>query len=229
MTGRNYFFAISLVCGLSIVAGCSKESPVIEKKFTEMELNAFTVNAYRFRISLNDEVVTDSLLTPEGRVLKDFFFNDYSQRIRVYNTSDETLLIDAPYTLNVGKKSVFTIYQTQADTPPFYLAPSPGEPLPASGNAKLSIICSGESLSDSVRVVVENQDTTIDNVRLKKDNFSRFFEVDASKGNKISFYKIPGNDFLGEVLFSANSFTADFVIYRLVYQGSTSLIEQQLY
>jgi hypothetical protein len=234
MSGRNFFFAIALVYGIGSIVSCSRESPVVEKKFTNIELSAFTVHPYRFRVSLYNEVVTDSLMTPEGRLTKGIFFTDYSQRIKVYNTSDETLLIDTPYTLNVGKLNVFTIYQTQADSPPFYLKPSPSEPLPAPGKTKLSLICSGdERLTDSIRVIVEIQTASLpkpkDTVVLKKDNFSKYFEVSNSLDTRVYINKYPGNQALGNKLFRVNELNADFTICRLLYQGSSTLISNKLY
>lgn len=206
----------------------------MEKKFTSLSLNAFTVDPYRFRVSLDNEIVTDSLWTPEGQISKEIFFNDYHQRIRVYNTSDETLLIDTPYTLSVGKVNAFTIYQTQAGAPPFCLVPSPSEPMPATGNTKLSIICSGAQLSDSVRVIVETQTSgggskPRDTAVVKKDNLSRYFEVAANKNITVYIYRMPGNEPLGNKIFSGNDLNADFSIYRLTYNGTSSLVARKLY
>jgi len=233
MPGRNVFFAISLVCCICIVAGCAKESPVVEKKYTSIALSAYTVDPYRFRVSLNNEVVTDSLITPEGQVAKEVFFDNFRQRIRVYNTSDETLLIDTSYTLSIGKTNAFAIYQTQTGTTPFYLAPAPDEPIAAPGNSKLKVVCSGEELNDSVKVVVEIQTPTNpkprDTAVLKKGDFSRYFEINASRDTRVIFYKIAGNQPLGEKIFRPNQFNADFTFYRLVYEGTSNLGFTKLY
>jgi hypothetical protein len=228
---KNIFIAFTFICALCAVAGCTKKNEVVEKKFASMSLSAFTMDTYRFRVSLTNDVVTDSLMTPEGQVAKEIFFNDYRQRIKVYNTSDDKLLIDTPYTLSVGKVNVFTIYQTQSGEAPFYLAPSPAEPLPATGNAKLSIICSGVFPSDSIKVIVTDpQDKPVDSVRLKKDNFSRYFELVTTKSSKVKVYSIPGNAYLGERVFQLNVLTKDgFSIYRLLYNGTSSLAPQKLF
>lgn len=231
MPGKNVFFAIGLICGLCLVIGCSdKESPIVEKKFTSIQLNAFTVNTYRFRVNLNNDVtVTDSLMTPVGQVAKEILFDEYSQRIKVYNTSDETLLIDTPYTLQVAKINAFTIYQTEAGSRPFYLAPSPAEPGAKTGNVKVSFIPTGEELSDSVKVVLEIQNKRLDSTRVKKDNFSKYFEFDVLKDVKIRFYKIPGNVDLGEQVYYGKTFSEGFSILRLLYNGSPSLVSTKLY
>lgn len=231
---KNIIFIFSLVCSLCSVAGCSKESPVVEKRFASLALNAFTVDPYRFRVSLSNEVVTDSLITPEGKASKEVFFYGYQQRIKVYNTSDETLLIDTPYTLHTGAGVInaFTIYQTEAGTPPFYLAPLPSEPKPGTDSAKFSIICSGLLPTDSVKAVVEIQNKRVDSVRLKKDNFSRYFRVPVKISSKIILYPIPGNNTnsIGEKVLENNTFLpGDLAIYRLTYNGTSSLIPQKLY
>lgn len=235
MPGRNILFAISLVGGICSVAGCYRESPVAEKKFTSMAFSAFTVDPYRFRVDLTDEMVTDSLITPEGQVSKTVFFNDYNQRIRVYNTSDQKLLIDTPYTLRVGRVNAFTIYQLEPGTTPFYLAPSPDEPAAAPGKGKLKLICNGEGLDDSIRVVVEIQTRSgmkpRDTAVLKKGDFSRYFVVDNSLDTKVYFYKYPGNSptAFASRSFLSSEFNTDFTIFRLLYQGTTSLIGNKLY
>lgn len=232
MSGRIVFFTISLVFGFFIVAGCSKESPVVEKKYTSVGLSAFTIEPYRFRVTMNDEVLTDSLLTPEGQVGKQILFSDYRQRIRVYNTSDETLLIDTPYTLTIGKTNAFTIYQTQAGTTPFYLAPPATEPLPAAGKIKFSLVCTGQQFPDSVRVVTEVQNNTAypkDTAVVKDNAFTKYFEVPANASIKVTVYKLPGGQQYGNRTFSSSEFNSDFTIYRLVNQGSLSLANLKLY
>ena len=231
MPGKNIFIALSLMGSL---AGCSdKDNPVIEKKFTTMELNAYTVDPYRFRVSLYDAVVTDSLVTPEAKLTKTVLFDDYHQRIRVYNTSDETLLIDTPYTVTIGKTNVFTIYQTATSTPPFYLAPPPGEPVAAPGNTKLSIIYSGADLPDSAKVVVELQNgssgTPLDSFMLKKDMFSKYFEIPANRNSSVKMYETPNRVLRGQRQFVPTMLNPDFAIYRLKIASGTSLIGDKLY
>lgn len=232
MSGRIVFFTISLVFGFFIVAGCSKESPVVEKKFTSVALSAFTVEPYRFRVTMSDEVLTDSLLTPEGQVGKEILFSDYRQRIRVYNTSDETLLIDTPYTLTIGKINAFTIYQTQAGTTPFYLAPPSTEPLPAAGKTKFSLACTGDQFPDSVRVITEVQNAGVtpkDTAVVKNNSFTKYFEVPNSASIKVTLYKLPGGQLYGNRTFAPSELNSDFTIYRLVYKGSASLVASKLY
>lgn len=230
MSGRNFFFTISLVFGICSIIACSKESAVVEKRFTSIALSAYTVEPYRFRVNLSDEVLTDSLLTPEGQVGKEILFSDYRQRIRVYNTSDEKLLIDTPYILSMGKVNAFTIYQTQAGTAPFYLAPSSTEPLPATGKTKLSIVSTGEQFPDSVRLITETIGVTLkDTVVVKNNNFTKYFEVAKSASTRITLYRLPGNQLLGSRTFSPNELNEDFTIYRLLYSGSSSLLASKLY
>jgi hypothetical protein len=176
-------------------------------------------------------------MTPEGRVTKEIFFTDYSQRIKVYNTADESLIIDTPYTLQVGKLNVFTIYQTQADAPPFYLKPAPSEPLAAPGYTKLRFICSGP-MTDSIRVIVETQTTGANKPRdttvMKKDDFSKYYEVSTSLDTKVYIYKYPG-PITGTTQYGfkqfkpERDFNSDFTIYRLHYEGSSSLTANKLY
>ncbi len=163
-------------------AGCTKqEQPIAEPEFAGLFLQAVTVDQMRLRVMDGEQQLTNALLSTGRSVTASVTYYDKVHRIRVFDFYGDALLLD---TLVTYERTPFylTFYQDKAGDKLRWMGPPVGEPAPATGALKVSIVYTAPALPASMKVVVENvvpasgtQYQATDSFVLDKFSFSKYF------------------------------------------------------
>lgn len=125
------------VCLLACFTNCSKKGTAIEEPFiARYKFTAYTIDSFRFRITINDVLVTDSLVSG-GEVTRSVnFIRDTVAHLKVLNAANNQVLADTSIILKIGSH-IISIVQLAAGEMPVIPALPANEALPAPGNSKI--------------------------------------------------------------------------------------------
>lgn len=176
-----------------IITGCSKKGDPITEPYTgKYKFTAFTIDSFRFKITVNDELVTDSLKS--GReVTKDFYFvDDTLAKLKVYNSLTGQLYVDSTITFSIGSH-IIPIVQLSSGTNPT-VPTTPDEEAPLPGNSKIrfqyvrpqpipTLPPNTLVFYDSIKCIIRKNvsgpggGVTYDTIVLKQNEISKFYEA----------------------------------------------------
>jgi hypothetical protein len=172
------------ICAMVVVLnGCSKnEQPVEEPTFTNLRVNAFTVDALQLQVTANDAFLTDSLITPAGSKTIPVSYIDPAHRIRITDVNTTRLMADTLVNYGTGFIYSLTFFQPAAGARLLLMGPPANEPAPAAGKAKIAIVYTETlqyNIPSAIKVVVENKTgldyIATDSFLLTRGQFSKFF------------------------------------------------------
>lgn len=111
------------------LAHCSdKGEAIVEPRLATYKFTTYTVDTFRFKITLNDEVLTDSLLSPIGSQKLIVKFIDSSRKLKIFNAKNNQLIIDSTIILKIGQSTISLVQFTSEQRP--FIPTSPNEPPP---------------------------------------------------------------------------------------------------
>lgn len=197
------FYCVLVI--LPALAGCSKSTNTVEDpKVISMEIYAKTIDAMQLKVTVGEEVLTQSIVTPDGQAGVTFLHTKPEYRIGVHDVFTHEVLVDTLISVNTiraaGRKIVFL--QSLPGGKMVWVGPPPAsETLPGIDSTKMSVVYTLAALPDQVKVVVENSiDNTssykaIDSFLLQKGEFSHYFTGSRSSKGKIQLklYTPDGN------------------------------------
>lgn len=215
-------FIAAFILALTI-AGCSKNEQAIEQwNFTSLQLKALTVDPLMLRVTANDILLTDSLYTPGDKAVQVQYYNP-THRFKVTDLYSKTLLLDTVVDYKSGAVNAITFFQALSGGKLVRIGPPANEPLPPSGQIKISIVYGIQELPDQTKVVVEDSEDGTSNYKatdsfvLKKGEFSPYFIGKMLKDRKpqLKFYTTDANrKLIAQVQPSSfNNTNVDFTIY----------------
>jgi hypothetical protein len=212
------------ICAMVVVLiGCSKnEQPVEQPTFTKLEVYAYTVDALQLKVTANDVLLTDSLITPNGSRTVPVSYMDPVHRIRITDVNTSRLMADTLVNYGTGFIYPLTFFQPAAGAQLLFIGRPANEPLPEAGKAKIAIVYT-ETIQDKipgeVKVVVENNSGSdykaTDSFLLNSGQFSKFFLGEKAIKPRLKIYTTGTNRILvaeaDPAVFSQA--TGDFAVY----------------
>jgi hypothetical protein len=166
----------------------SKDDSIIEPKFGTFTFTTYTVDTFRFRVILNDEVLTDSLLSPQGSFSKVVSFFSSTARLLILDADNYgQVILDSVIQMKIGNTSIPIVQFRHSEKPS--LPPLSNEPAPAQGNYKMRFqytqpITSTVPFFDSIQCIVRESGNPVDTIILEQNELSPFYE---GKTNSSSF------------------------------------------
>lgn len=168
---------------LSLAESCSKGERVIELPVGLFTFTTFTVDTFRFKVDLNDALVTDSLLSPIFSLTSRIALPDSMKKLTVTDFKTNQVYIDTVIRSYIGANNV-SIVQFASGVKPA-LAPIPNEPPPAPGNSKVRFtyiqpISPAVPFFDSIQCLIRNNSLgsiPFDTIVLRKFESSEFYET----------------------------------------------------
>ncbi|THU39214.1 hypothetical protein FAM09_11915 [Niastella caeni] len=223
--------------------GCSKGEEAIEPlRFTTVGLNAVTVDSFRFAVTDNGTLLTDSLITPVGNRSMVVKYKETVRRYRVTDLYSNSLLLDTLINYKPGSLNAITFFQPTAGSKLVWVGPPANEPAPEAGKIKLSVVYASPFTTakyDEIKVVVENSQSgnsgtdyvAKDSFLLKRGEFSRFFTGGLDRKPRLRLYTTDASRAalatLNPASFSeANS---DFSIFYININSTTSAALTKFY
>lgn len=187
------------------LAGCSKSIKTIEDpKIMSLEIYAKTIDVLQLRVTAGEEVLTPSIVTPDGYVSVTFLHTEPAYRFGVQDVFTHQTLLDTLISIHTirtaGRKIV--LLQSVPGGEMVWVGPPPAsEALPVYDSTKMSVVYTLPALPDQVKVVVENSMGNTNNYQatdsflLQKGAFSHYFAGHrTSKGKmQLKFYT-PGSN-----------------------------------
>ncbi|NII26497.1 hypothetical protein HB364_15515 [Pseudoflavitalea sp. X16] len=202
-TNSILFYCVLIV--LPGLAGCSKSIKTMDDpKFMSLSIYAKTIDALQLKVTAGDEILTQSIVTPDGQVSVTFLHTEPEYRFGVYDVFTHQAILDTLVSINTiragGRKIV--LLQSVPGGEMVWVGPPPAsETLPTSDSTKMSIVYTLAALPDQVKVVVENSIGNTNNYHatdsflLQKGEFSHYFTGNrTSKGKlQLKFYTPDSN------------------------------------
>lgn len=177
---NRYFLVFALIAALS--ASCSKGDQVVELPVGFFTVTTFMVDTFRFKVQLNDVLVTDSLLSPIFSLSTGIKLSDSKGTFKLIDFKTNQVLIDTIIKTDIGPNSISIVQFVSGAKPA--LAPIPNEPPPAPGKCKVRFtyvqpISPTVPFFDSVRCLVRNTafgSIPFDTIVLRKYESSEYYE-----------------------------------------------------
>lgn len=194
--------AFFLICS----AGCSKNEHAIEQsRFTILEVKAITVDPLLLHIKVDESLLTDSLVTPNGSFTDTVKYVNPQHHFQVTDQFSNRLLADTLISYQPGEKNTITFFQPAEGAKLVWVGPPVNEPAPADKKKKISIVYTlpDPVMPDEVKVIVLNslsgtsaQDyKASDSFILKRGEFSPYFHSWDDRKAKLEVYKnVPTRD-----------------------------------
>lgn len=177
-----------------MVTGCSKKGDAITEPFTgRYKFTAFTIDSFRFKITVNEELVTDSLKS--GReATKDFYFtaNDTLARLKVYNSVTGQLYVDSTFVFSIGSHIIPIVQLSSGINPGVPVAPDEEAPMPGNSKIRFQYVRPQPVATlppntllfyDSIKCIIRKNvsgpggGVTYDTIVLKQNEISKFYEA----------------------------------------------------
>lgn len=241
---NRQFYGVLIL--LSAMAGCSKSVRTIDDpKFMTLNIYVKTIDTLQLKVTAGEEVLTQSVVTPEGEAHISFQHTETGYRFGLHDVYAHRLMLDTLISINmiraVGK---MTFFQPEPDGDLVYVGPPPAsEALPPADSMKMAVVYTYAALPDRVKVVVENSVgstntyNATDSFLLQKGEFSRYFTGNRTAGAKklqLRFYTPDANRTL--VATVSNAFSRlDNKLYVFAFRtgnpanGVYSLTAENLY
>lgn len=187
------------------LAGCSKSISTIEDpKIMSLDIFAKTIDALQLKVTAGEEVLTSSMVTPDGKESVTFLHTEPAYRFGVHDVFTHQTLLDTLISINTIRRAGrrIVLLQTEPGGELVWVGPPPAsETLPGIDSTKISIVYTLAALPDQVKVVVENSIgntnnyKAIDSFPLQKGEFSHYFTGSRSSKGKIQlrFYTPDSN------------------------------------
>jgi hypothetical protein len=180
------FLSCILFCG-----SCMKKGePVVEAKYGTYKFTTYTVDTFRFRVILNGEVLTDSLLTPQSSFTKQVAFFDAKGLLRIIDAKTGQPIIDSSIQLKTGTTSIAIVQFAGGEKPFIPLLPNEGLPAANAYKIRFQYVPPINPLVpyfDSVKCFVRLQDASVpggfrilDSVILQKGGLTKYYEAAAN-------------------------------------------------
>jgi hypothetical protein len=185
---RKYLpcFIIALV--VTSFIHCSKKGePITEARFGTYKFTTFTIDTFRFKVVLNNEVLTDSLLTPQNIFSKSVGFFQPEGSLKIFNANTNQLILDSAITMKTGTTTFSLVQFISGDKP--VVPQLPAEAPPAAGNykARFQYVAPVNPIVpfyDSIKFFVRIQDATapggyrtLDSAVLRKGGITKYYEA----------------------------------------------------
>lgn len=235
-----------VICSYSLIllavycAACSKSGEAIEQeRFTLLTLNAITVDSLRLSVIDNGVLLTDSLMTPQGKVEMNRKYQDPARGYKVTDLYSNTVLFDSTINYqNLFNNSV-TFFQPVSGGKLIQVRPPANAPLPHKDSIKISVVYSHPStdaIYDQVKVVVDQSKdggptyVSRDSFLLKRGEFSPFFAGTKLRNPVFKFYTNDARR--AQVSIAVNgtfSLAGDISIYYLNLKNDASASGAKLY
>jgi hypothetical protein len=143
----------------------------------------FTQDTFRFKVEVNDALVTDSLLSPTFSLTSRINLPDSMTKLKVTDLKTNQVYIDTVIKSFIGANNV-SIVQFASGVKPA-LAPIPNEPLPAPGNSKVRFtyiqpISPAVPFFDSIKCLIRNNSLgslPFDSIVLRKFQSTKYYET----------------------------------------------------
>lgn len=201
-TGIFFYCVLIVLPGL---AGCSKSIGTIEDpKLMSVEIFAKTIDTLQLKVTAGDEVLTQTLVGPDGKETITFFHTEPHYRFGVHDVYTHQTILDTLISINIiraaGRKIVFL--QSKPGGGMVWVAPPPAsESLPVYDSMKMSVVYTLPALPDQVKVVVENSIGNTNNYHatdsflLQKGEFSHYFSGHRTSKEKVQLkFYTPDSD-----------------------------------
>jgi hypothetical protein len=220
--------------------GCSKsEEAISQERFTLLGLNAITVDSLRLSVTDNGHLLTDSLMTPEGKFETTVKYKEPSRSYKVIDMYSNTVLFDSTISYKKMFDNAVTFFQPVSGGNLILINPPANEQAPANDSFKLSVVYSAPSTAavyDELKVVIETSITggpqyaASDSFLLKRGEFSRFFTGSKKRMPVLKLYSTDASRVqLGATNTGTFSQAGDISIYYLSLRSSTSSGATKLY
>src|ERR1044072_8579078 len=180
----NSIYSSSIVLLFMCSFGCSKSEDAIEQeRFTLLALNAITVDALRLSVTDSNKLLTDSLMTPEGKVSMTVKYDNPLRRYKVTDLYSNALLFDSTIHYQQIYNNSVTFFQPASGEKIILVSPPVNEQKPHKDSAKLSVVYSipsTDAIYDQIKVVVEQSKDggtayiPMDSFLLKRGEFSPY-------------------------------------------------------
>lgn len=195
MNIRN--FTALVFSAFTLTLCTNKGDQIIEPDFGTYRFTTYTVDTFRFRISLNGEILTDSLMSPQGAFSRIISFFKSRREVRLVIAElahNNQVILDSVIELSTGINNISIVQFEKGKKPT--LPQLPNEPAPAPGNYKVRFQYTpfpGEAGSppqpffyDSIRCILRKNGTNIDTFVLEKFQTSLFYEAAGNGGATFS-------------------------------------------
>lgn len=202
----RYSMALLVICS----AGCSKNEHAIEQpNFTDLEIKAITADPLLLHIKVDETLLTDSLVSPNGVITVPVKYTNPKHHFRVTDQLSNRLLTDTVINYQPGEKNTISFFQATEGAGVFWVGPPVNEPLPPAYRKKISLVYTLPEpvMPDEVKVIVMNtkdNETSgyvlADSFLLKRGEFSRCFLSWERRKSKLTIIKnVPARDTLAFV------------------------------
>ena len=223
--------------------GCSKSEQAIEQmRFTQVGLNAVTIDSMRLIVTDNGELLTDSLLTPVGNKTLMVQYREPVRRYQVTDMYSNALVLDTMISYKAVSLNAVTFFQPVTGGKLVWVGPPVNEPAPESGKIKLSIVYASPFTTatyDEIKVVVENSKSgtsgsdyaASDSFLIKRGAFSRFFMGGNNRKPQLRLFTADAKrtELTTIVPGSFARANTDFSIYYINLNTITSAVVTKLY
>jgi hypothetical protein len=158
----------------------SKADSITEPKFGTFTFTTYTVDTFRFRVILNGEVLTDSLLSPQSSFSKIISFFNSTARLLILDADNHgQVILDSIIQMKIGNTTIPIVQFGHSQKPS--LPPVSNEPAPAEGSYKMRFqyiqpIASTVPFFDSIQCIVREGGNPVDTIILEQNELSPFYE-----------------------------------------------------
>jgi hypothetical protein len=182
-----------------IIAACNKNEQAIEQeRFTNLQLRAITVDNMLLEVTVDDNVLTDSLVAPstDDKIVP-VKYNTIQHRIRAVDKYTNKVMMDTVVNYQSGLFNTITLFQPNAGEKLLRIAPPASEAVPADSNVKISVVFSQpvqfrQQVLNEVLVALQqpigSTYTTTDSFVVKRGEFSRYATLSRNKNFQFVFY-----------------------------------------
>lgn len=186
-------FPYGMLVLLSMMAGCSKSINTLDDpKFVTLNIYVKTIDTLQLKVTAGEEVLTQSVVTPNGEAHITFQHSEPGYRFGLYDVFAHRLMLDTLISMNtIRTTGRMVFFQPEPGGDIVWVGPPPAsEPLPAQDSAKMAVVYTYAALPDRVKVVVENSvgNTNTyhatDSFLLRKGEFSRYFTGNRTAGGR---------------------------------------------
>jgi hypothetical protein len=230
--GLSIFTLISVV-----FIQCSKSGELInEPSYGIIKFTTFTIDTFRFKVKLNDQLITDSLLSPRGVYTATVPFIDTIGKLKITDAKNN-LILDSTINLKIGSRTISLVQfisGLKPTTPTLSL-----EAQPVNGFYKIRFqyaqpIGNVRPFYDSIKIQIRREDNNnfIDTIVLKKYGISRYYELPKTARVKVKLINPNGGTFPTTSAFSNAIADADIENFNtaiLFYRSGSGYTLERAY